>query len=293
MLFFKVPITTYSSYIKGKDSMKLTHSRIIKGFLLVLSLIISSTIYANSEFPGRAKYPTTPYISLTDLHKTLDKSIVVDVRSSYEYKTLRIKGSLNVPLASKDYVDQMRFLRKEHPDKKIVVYCNGKSCMKSYKAALKCKRNNIKDVVSYDAGIMDWATKYPANAVLLDESPIDPKKIISKKTFKTYLISPDEFEKKIGSGKSIVLDVRDRFQRDAAGLFHGKEKRVFIDDASQLDKYIFKANKQNKTLLIYDEVGKQVRWLQYYLEGKNLKSYFFMKGGVKGYYKYLDEKYSN
>ena len=273
--------------------MKFPPSMYYKFFLFLIIFFNLNNVFANTEFPGRAKYPSTPYISITDFHNVLNKSIVVDVRSPYEYKTLRIKGALNIPLSSKDYVKRMRSLRKEQPDKKIVVYCNGKTCMKSYKAALKCKRNNIKDVVSYDAGIMDWATKYPADAVLLEESPIDPKKVIRKKIFKTYLISPEEFENKIGSGKSIVLDVRDRFQRDAAGLFHGKEKRVFIDDASQLDKYIFKANKQNKTLLIYDEVGKQVRWLQYYLEGNHLKSYFFMKGGVKNYYKYLDKKYNN
>ena len=255
-------------------------------------LLLTVSVHAkNDEFPGRERYPTIPYITITDLHKEKDKVIIVDVRSAYEHKTLRIKGALNISVSSGNYVDDMRQLRKNNAGKKIVVYCNGKTCMKSYKAALKAKRNQIKNVISFDAGIMDWAKKYPAEAVLLGESPINPRKIISKKTFKTYLISPEKFEQKIGAGNVLVLDVRDRYQRDATGLFVGKEKRVYINDATGLDKYIAQANREEKTLLIYDEVGKQVRWLQYYLEGKGADSYFFMKGGVRNYYKYLDKKY--
>lgn len=272
--------------------MDILNLRTIK--LLLLTLLFSATInsYAKStEFPGRVKYPTVSYIKIADFQKIKDKVIIVDVRSAYEHKTLRIKGALNIPLSSSGYVSNMKKLRKENPNKQIVVYCNGKTCMKSYKAALKCKQHDIKNVVSYDAGIMDWATTYPNDAVLLDENPINPKKVISKKTFKTFLIAPEKFENKIGQGNVLVLDVRDRFQRDATGLFPGKEQRVYINNASGLDKYIAKANREEKTLLIYDEVGKQVRWLQYYLEGQGADSYFFMKGGVVSYYKYLEKKY--
>lgn len=259
--------------------------------LTAFSLAAVNSYAKSSEFPGRGLYPTTPYISITDFHKVKDKSVIVDVRSAYEHKTLRIKGALNIPISAKNFLEQMRALRSANVNKKIVVYCNGKTCMKSYKAALKCKRAKIQDVIAYDAGIMDWAMKYPADAVLLGESPVDPKKVIRKKTFKTFLISPEKFEEKIGTKNVLVLDVRDQLQRNATGLFPGKERRVYINDATGLDKYITKANQENKTLLIYDEVGKQVRWLQYYLENHNAKSYFFMKGGVRGYYKYLDKKY--
>lgn len=272
--------------------MKTIMPKISKILLVAIIFATSTTLYAkNKEFPGRDRYPTIPYISVTDFYKIKDKTVIVDVRSAYEHKTLRIKGALNIPISSTNYVKDMRKLRAENVDKKIIVYCNGKTCMKSYKAVLKCKRNNIDNVISYDAGIMDWARKYPDDAVLLGESPVVPQRIISKKAFKSYLISPEKFEEQIGSNKTLVLDVRDRFQRDATGLFPGKEQRVYINDATGLDKYIAQANKEGKTLLIYDEVGKQVRWLQYYLEGKNSKSYLFMKGGVRNYYKYIDAKY--
>lgn len=272
--------------------MKNVLSHLIKIFLLIGIFTFSFNSYAkNDEFPGRAKYPSVPFITISDLKKIKEKAIVVDVRSKYEHQTLRIKDALNIPVSSQQFTAQMKKLRSENKDKKIIVYCNGKTCMKSYKAALKCKKAEITDVVSFDTGIMDWAKTYPDDSVLLGENPINPNKIISKKIFKSYLISPDSFEKKMGTNKVIVLDVRDRNQRNATGLFPGKEHRVYISDATGLDKYITKANDENKTLLIYDEVGKQVRWFQYYLEAKGAKSYKFMKGGVKNYYKYLDKKY--
>ena len=253
----------------------------------------SMAIYAkNAEFPGRDRYPKTAFISITDFQKVKDSVVIVDVRSEYEHQTLRIKGALNVSISSTDFVEKMRKLRTENPSKQIVVYCNGKTCMKSYKAAKKCRDNKIKNVVSYDAGIMDWAKKYPADSVLLGKSPVDPKKIIGKKVFKTYLIKPEEFEKKL-SGKVLVLDVRDSFQRDGTGLFSGKERNVSINDVAGLSKYIAQANKRGQTLLIYDAVGKQIRWLQYLLEEQNAKSYFFMNGGAKAYYQYISKKYMN
>ena len=51
---------------------------------------------AEDEFPGRDLYPSVPYIEIKELHDRLDEVVVVDVRSSYEYETLRVKGALNV-----------------------------------------------------------------------------------------------------------------------------------------------------------------------------------------------------
>ncbi|MGD8885229.1 MAG: rhodanese-like domain-containing protein, partial [Gammaproteobacteria bacterium] len=68
-------------------------------------------------------------------------------------------------------------------------------------------------------------------------------------------------------------------------IFVGREHRVSIDNTRRLDRYIEKAKRENKALLIYDAAGKQVRWLQYYLEDKGLTSYYFMKGGIRAYYK--------
>jgi hypothetical protein len=88
-----------------------------------------------------------------------------------------------------------------------------------------------------------------------------------------------------------VLDVRDRFQREGISLFVGREHRVYLDDTDTLDRYIRRAKRQGKGLLIYDAAGKQVRWLQYYLEDRGVKTYHFMDGGMRSYFKGIKSEF--
>ena len=100
------------------------------------------------------------------------------------------------------------------------------------------------------------------------------------------LLDPEKFSEKAYQmrSRSLVIDVRDRYQRAGTGLFPSRERWVSLDDQQKLQKYIKQAKAQNKTLFIYDEVGKQVRWFQYALEKANVKNYYFMKKGARSYY---------
>ena len=268
--------------------------KLIKYFLFLISLTIAAASVqakVSDEFPVRKLYPAVPFIELSDLHKERTRVIIVDVRSSYEFETLRIKGALNISVSSPDFVANMKKLRADNPKEKIVVYCNGKTCKKSYKAAQKCRDNDIKNVVAYDAGIMDWAKKYPNDSVLLGRSPIDPNRIIAKSTFKKKLIDTEKFEEMIGRKDVIVLDVRDSFQREALSLFPGIDRRAFLDDTKEIQKVVQRAIREKKTLLIYDAAGKQVRWLMYSIESLGLKDYWFMKGGSNAYYAALRKQF--
>ncbi len=249
-----------------------------------------SVVLAQDEFPGRQRYPAVPFISLTELKQKLQEVVIVDVRSKYEFETLKIKGAINIPLSTRTFIEDMRKLRAQS-QRNIVVYCNGKTCMKSYKATQKCRKNNIKNVVAYDQGVLDWAKTYPADAVLLGQTPINPKDIISKKRFKKHTLMPEKFEIRINEIDAIVLDVRDSFQRDALSLFVAIEKRVNLDDYTELDVFIKKAKRSNLPMYIYDETGKQVRWLMYYLEKKKVKEYYFMKGGARAFFDGIRKKY--
>lgn len=258
--------------------------------LLVFASAQGALAKEDSEFPGRKLYPAVEYIEMADLKQTFDGVVVVDVRSAYEYQTLRIKGAVNIPLASKEFVDEMKALRARD-SRQIVVYCNGKTCMKSYKAATKCRTHNIANVVAFDRGIMDWAQDNPDRAVLLGRSPVDPARLISKSTFKKHLVDAMEFESKVADGKAVVVDVRDRFQREGVGLFTGLEGRAYIDDPATLDEYIARAKAKNQPMYVYDAAGKQVRWLMYYLEDKKVPEYYFMKGGARAYYSAIRAQY--
>ena len=186
----------------------------------------------------------------------------------------------------------MAGLRKQQPQKKIVTYCNGKTCMKSYKAASKCRTNGIDNVFVFDAGIMDWAKANPNLSVLLNTSPIDPARLISKDKFHARLLEPETFFNQANNSNSLIIDVRDPLQRAGMPLFVGREKRAVLDDTDKLKVLIAQAKNERRPLYIYDEAGKQVRWLMYYLEDQGATDYFFMKGGAKAYFQSMSTDFT-
>ena len=253
--------------------------------VLLNTLIVSPLIAATDSFPGRVKFPEVKVIDKSQLIKKMDQVVIVDARSPLEFKTLRIKGAKNIPVSSKTFVENVKKLR-ETTTKPIVFYCNGRTCMKSYIASKKCIKAKIKNVSAYDAGMFEWAQAYPNQAELFGVSPVRKSDIIPSAKFKARLISPDKFGSRVfkDRSKNLILDVRDKFQRGAAGFFPGKESWISLNKEEQLKQFIYKAKKNKKTLFIYDEVGKQVRWLQYALESADMKNYYFMGKGAKGYY---------
>lgn len=236
---------------------------------------------STTAFPLRSRYIDVQVLETEEFAQRFSDVVVVDVRSKYEYDTLRVKDALLMPVTESNFTNDLRKLR-EQTSKPIVFYCNGKTCHKSYDAVIIAQRARIPNVLCYDAGIADWAKAHPEKTVLLGKSPIRTEDLISHDRFKERLLEPKAFEAKMGPA-AIVLDVRERAQRDSA-LFPFREERIPLEDKSAIDAMIERAKHDKKTLLIYDQVGKQVEWLQYRLESKDLKDYYFMKGGAQGYF---------
>ncbi|MCW8901487.1 MAG: rhodanese-like domain-containing protein [Gammaproteobacteria bacterium] len=261
-------------------------------FLILLNAIMVSSVFAAADsFPGRAKYPEVAVVEKNQLINKMNDVVIIDTRSPLEFKTLRIKGARNIPVSSKTFVEAIKELRKI-TNKPIVFYCNGRTCMKSYIASKQCLQAKIKDVSAYDAGMFEWAQTYPDQAELFGVSPVKASDIIPSAKFKSRLLTPEKFGYNIFNtgSRNVVLDVRDKFQRGAAGFFPGKESWISLDNEERLKNFIYKARNDNKTLYIYDEVGKQVRWLQYALESANMKNYYFMGKGARGYYATMMEE---
>ena len=269
-------------------------------FLISLTLTAGAEALAagaeadDSEFPGRKLYPNVKTISKEALYEKIKKDavIVVDVRSAYEYNTLKIVNALNISASSKTFGKELQALRDASP-KEIVFYCNGITCYKSYKAGIKALQYNVKNCLSYDGGIFEWTKQYPDYAVLLEQTPVKKESIISKEDFKSHLIAPAEFNEHAANSDNFIVDVRDREQRrGGGGLFMFRDKHVDLDNTKKLDKIIAKAIDEDQTVLFYDQKGKQVRWLQYYLEKQGLKNYYFMRGGAGAYYDKLRKEQS-
>lgn len=265
--------------------------------LVILIGLLAISIFANAagsdEFPNRKLFPAVPIISLEDLHSAMEKVIIVDVRSKYEHDTINITRALNIPLDEPNFLTRMEKLRKENPKTQIVAYCNGKTCKKSYHAVQKCRNAGIRNIVAYDAGIFDWVKKYPNDSTLLGASPVDTSKLLSKADVKKFTIGMDMFEKMLTRKDVIVLDIREPLQREGLSLFPGIDHAADMDNKVVLDRFVEQALRENKTLLVYDAVGKQVVWLMYYLKNKGLEKFYFMNGGAQAYYAKLRKQYVN
>ena len=263
--------------------------KVLNIFLSVFLLTVSvSTAFAKDDFPGRKLFLDVKFIELTALDKMGDKAVIVDVRSKYEYEILRVKGSIHIPVSQTLFGQKIRELRAK-TNKAIVFYCNGHTCFKSYKATRRAQSAGVKNVFAFDGGIFDWARAHPNRAVLLGRSPVNPQRLLSKKKLNQHMLPAKAFQARFGK-RSLILDVRSRLQRAGTGLFvMDGEKHASMSDKGAIAYYVNKAKREGKTMLIYDAVGKQVRWFQYYMERAGVK-YYFMKGGSEGYFKTLTLK---
>lgn len=258
--------------------------------VIMLTITVSTTVMAN-DFPNRKLYPTLSYIELSDFQRIYNQAIVVDVRAKLEYDTLHLDRAINYSRAEADFVDNMLKLRDQNKGKKIVLYCNGRTCEQSYKAGKKCKDHKI-DVIVYDGGVFEYASANPDSAMLVGKPMGSASKLISKDNFKKHLISPEKFIELVSSKNTMVIDVRDKFQRDGISLFVGMEKRADLSEREELHRLIAVAKRENKTMLFYDNAGKQVEWLQYFLEDSQVASYYFMDGGARTYFDNLSKQFT-
>lgn len=243
-----------------------------------------------SEFPGREKYPDVSYIGSEDLFEASasGKAIIVDVRSTIEYNVIHASDALHIPVAKMDFANKVKQLAAENPGKKIAFYCNGTTCFKSYVAAQKAEKAGIENVFAYDGGIPEWVMLYPDKTLLLGNVVADPEKqVIPKAEFKKKTLSFEAFKAGAKKDMGLVIDVRDTIQRTKSLPGMGKTLKIPLD--SFIPNFVEKKKNQNKPLYIFDQVGKQVRWLEYYLVKYGYKNYIFLKGGATGVLK--DQKY--
>ncbi|MFV2058211.1 MAG: rhodanese-like domain-containing protein, partial [Thiohalomonadales bacterium] len=79
-----------------------------------LLCLISVTAFATEEieYPGRILFPDVKYISTNTLARFIKESVVVDVRSPYEYDILHIQDAINIPLASRSFIARIQNLQE-------------------------------------------------------------------------------------------------------------------------------------------------------------------------------------
>ena len=246
-------------------------------FALSICLFLGAVSSAGaSEFPLRAAYPGVPFISMEDLAGEYEDAIIVDVRSEFEYDVVHITKAVHIPIARASFIQELGALRAKDSSRKLVFYCNGTTCPKSYDAVQKALENGFTNCYVFDAGIFEWIKAYPEKGVLMGATPVPADKVITKEQFEEKMILGfDEFLTKAQEKDSIAIDIRDPIQRgvipDIPLL-----RNIPLDRLLPLLK---QGEFKDKRLLIVDNVGKQIRWLQYYLEHYGYRQYFFLEKG--------------
>jgi rhodanese-related sulfurtransferase len=254
----------------------------IKGLLWATAAVmfLASPLWGQ-DFPGRVKYPAAKPIGTEDLHEAYQrgKAVIVDVRSTIEYDVIHPVGALHIPVSDMRFEKSVQDLAAISMDKTIAFYCNGITCLKSYEATIRATNAGVKNCYVYDAGIPDWAEKYPGKTLLLGKPIIDSKtQLIPKAVFAKKNITFEEFKKAAAQPNSLVIDVRDHVQN--SGKLPGIVKSLTIPLDNFIPNFVKNKANQDKKLLIFDQVGKQVEWLEYYLVEAGYTDYAFLKDGA-------------
>lgn len=282
------------------------------GVALMTLWIVASAFAV--EFPAREKekYKSVPYIEIDTLYEDFkaNQVVIVDVRSDLEFNTIHVDGSVHIPISSGDFDNEVKRLAQENSGKKIAFYCNGTTCLKSYEAQLKSEAVGVQNTYAFDLGIPGWAELYPEHTILLGALMTESKvKWIPKADFESKCLSWEAFLEKSKEKESMVIDARDNVQK---GIFNEKEIETLSETAKanlkafdtknsemiaalkangrvieqpfdkMIDNIIKKGKMKDQTLLIFDQVGKQVRWLMYQLEANGYQNYHFLSKGAQG-----------
>ena len=257
------------------DLVVLPRDTLTEGQRVATSSVIMHTPLDDEGYPGRIKYADVPVYNTEQLRKQYDTVLIVDVRSKFEFDVIHIEKAFNVPVSSDTFLQDLEQLRLADASVPLVFYCNGHSCMKSYEAVRKAVAGGFQNVYAYDSGIFDWLNVNRNKATLLGITPAPLDKMVSEEYFQGRLVDFGTFKNKASARNAVVIDVRDAEQRDSN--FSLDAMQIPLDElVVKLDQNEFKG----KQLLLFDAVGKQVRWLQYILEDRGYRDYFFLKDGI-------------
>lgn len=250
-------------------------------FASIIALLGAAGNAAHAEdFPLRPKYPRETFITTAELAAAKSQVILVDVRDQTEYRVLHIAGAKLLPVETLK-VEELQGLRADGDPRRIVFYCNGITCEKSYKAAAKAAFWEFRNTCVYDAGVFEWAKAHPDQALFFD-LPLNTEKIssalIPQSAFEAVCLDTEAFKARAADPAFKIYDIRERSDRVAKPQAFNNDIRLVLDDfVAALDK----GDIPKEKILVYDNVGKQVMWLQYYLQKHGIKDYYFLKGGVR------------
>ena len=183
--------------------------------------------------------------------KKKDEVLIIDVRSSEEYKAGHIPNAININV---DETESRLNEIEDYKDKPIIVYCN--SGKKSNDAAEILVNNGFQDVTNAQG-----VKEFEYDLVQYDD------------------VRGEAFESFIEENKDIVLvDVRPAKQAEEEGMIAGAISIPFDEVESNLDKL-----PKDKTIALYCNTGTKSAEVAQQLEGLGYENVVNAIEGVKEY----------
>ena len=92
---------------------------------LVLALIAAAMTASAQQYPLRPKYPQTTPISTEQMAQEFASSVVVDVRSDFEFSVMHVDGAIHIDLSDPAFLDKLGKAVDRDKSKLVITYCNG------------------------------------------------------------------------------------------------------------------------------------------------------------------------
>ena len=256
--------------------------RLLPVILTLGYLVLPPLACLADEFPYRKNYPDVPVLEIGEVRNGYENGdiLLVDVRTKMEFETIHPESAVHIDFANQLFLSNLRKLGEDNPGKKIVLYDNGITCLKCYIATQDAVDENMENIYAYDGGIQAWAEKYPADTILMGKLIRAPQtQLIPYDEYLKISLDFTTFKQKVAeSPNAKVVDARDPKQRTST--LPGFENAMPIPLDKLIANVINKGYMKDDQLFIFDQVGRQARWLMYYLNEKGYRNYYFLKGGA-------------
>jgi rhodanese-related sulfurtransferase len=200
------------------------------------------------------------------------KIMLVDIRNQEEFAKLSIPGAINIPL---HFVKSKSFLKS-----KPIVLVDGGYTDRQTEETCKALRHEGFRVSILSGGLISWHRQ---------GGPVKGD-LLALNRYKN--ISPLRFYREKNRKDQIIINVSEKQHAESMQLMPGaKHIPVQVSSqtaVSQVEKSILKQNiNPFFPVVIFNQTGEQYEPIENIIKKAGLKNVYFLKGGLKGYQKFL------